>query len=44
MRTEISAKFRRPRVEDELAEVGLALARWWTDENGDFALCLSFKE
>ena len=44
MRTEISAKFRRRRVEDELAEAGLALARWWTDENGDFALSLSFKE
>ena len=23
---------------------GLALARWWTDENGDFAVSLSFKE
>jgi L-histidine N-alpha-methyltransferase len=44
MRTEISAKFRRNRVEDELAEAGLALARWWTDENGDFALSLAFKE
>jgi L-histidine N-alpha-methyltransferase len=44
MRTEISAKFRRSRVEDELAEAGLALARWWTDENGDFALSLAFKE
>ena len=44
MRTEISAKFRRDRVEDELADAGLALARWWTDEQGDFALSLSFKE
>ena len=44
VRTEISAKFRRQRVEDELAEAGLALARWWVDENGDFALSLSFKE
>ncbi|HEX6596937.1 MAG TPA: L-histidine N(alpha)-methyltransferase [Acidimicrobiales bacterium] len=44
MRTEISAKFRRDRVEDELAAAGFALARWWTDENGDFALSLSFKE
>ncbi|MEW6153749.1 MAG: L-histidine N(alpha)-methyltransferase [Actinomycetota bacterium] len=44
MRTEISAKFRRGRVEDELAAAGLALARWWTDEQGDFALSLSFKE
>ena len=44
VRTEISAKFRRQRVEDELAEAGLALARWWVDPNGDFALSLSFKE
>ena len=44
MRTEISAKFRRQRVEDELAEAGLALARWWLDDNEDFALSLSFKE
>jgi L-histidine N-alpha-methyltransferase len=44
MRTEISAKFRRTRVEDELAAAGLSLARWWTDDDGDFALSLSFKE
>jgi len=44
MRTEISAKFRRERVEEELAAASLALARWWTDEAGDFALSLSFKE
>jgi L-histidine Nalpha-methyltransferase len=41
MRTEISAKFRRERVEDELAGAGLALRRWWTDPAGDFALSLS---
>jgi L-histidine N-alpha-methyltransferase len=44
IRTEISAKFRRRRVEDELAEAGLALGRWWTDPDRDFALSLSFKE
>jgi len=44
MRTEISAKFRRPGVESELAAADLALARWWTDPAGDFALSLSFKE
>lgn len=44
MRTEISAKFRRPQVEDELAVAGLALARWWTDDDGDFALSLAFKD
>jgi L-histidine Nalpha-methyltransferase len=44
LRTEISAKFRRPVVEDELAEAGLALGRWWTDPDGDFALSLAFRE
>ena len=41
MRTEISAKFRRERVEAELAAAGLVLAAWWTDPGGDFALSLS---
>jgi L-histidine N-alpha-methyltransferase len=41
MRTEISAKFRRPGVESELAAVGLELTEWWTDSAGDFALSLS---
>jgi len=41
MRTEISAKFRRERVVDELAKAGLRLVRWWTDPAGDFALSLS---
>jgi len=44
MRTEISAKFRRPGVESELAGAGLTVARWWTDPDGDFALSLSFKD
>jgi len=44
MRTEISAKFRREGVEAELSAAGLALARWWTDPDGDFALSLSFRE
>jgi len=44
MRTEISTKFRREGVEAELSSAGLALARWWTDPDGDFALSLSFKE
>lgn len=44
MRTEISAKFRREGVEAELAGAGLALARWWTDPDGDFAVSLAFKE
>jgi L-histidine N-alpha-methyltransferase len=42
LRTEISAKFRRARVEEELRAAGLHLAEWWTDPAGDFALSLSF--
>lgn len=41
IRTEISAKFRRERVEAELAAAGLELTHWWTDAAGDFALSLS---
>ena len=41
MRTEISAKFRRAGVEDELAAAGLRLTHWWTDPASDFALSLT---
>jgi L-histidine N-alpha-methyltransferase len=41
VRTEISAKFTRARVEAELAAAGLGLDAWWTDPDGDFALSLS---
>ena len=41
LRTEISAKFRRERVEEELGAAGLQLAGWWTDRRGDFALALA---
>ncbi len=41
MRTEISAKFRRARITEELATAGLRLTHWWTDPAGDFALTLS---
>jgi L-histidine N-alpha-methyltransferase len=41
MRTEISAKFRRERLEDELRAAGLALAEFWTDPAGDFSLSLA---
>ncbi len=44
MRTEISTKFRRSGVEAELGEAGLALGRWWTDPDGDYAVSLSFRE
>jgi L-histidine N-alpha-methyltransferase len=40
MRTEISAKFTRGRVEREFAAAGLRLASWWTDPAGDFAVSL----
>ena len=41
IRTEISAKFRRERVEAELVTAGMTLDGWWTDPAGDFALSLS---
>jgi len=41
MRTEISTKFRRSLVEQELTTAGLTLTEWWTDPAGDFALSLS---
>jgi L-histidine N-alpha-methyltransferase len=44
MRTEISAKFRRSGVEEELGRVDLEVGRWWTDPAGDFGLSLSFRE
>ncbi|MEU0407638.1 L-histidine N(alpha)-methyltransferase [Streptomyces griseorubiginosus] len=39
--TEISAKFRKEGVRDELSSAGLELAHWWTDSEGRFALSLS---
>jgi L-histidine N-alpha-methyltransferase len=41
MRTEVSAKFRRPGVERELAAAGFAMLSWWTDPAGQFGLSLS---
>jgi L-histidine Nalpha-methyltransferase len=41
MRTEISAKFRRARIETELAAAGFALVEFWTDPRDDFALTLA---
>lgn len=41
LRTEISAKFRKEGVRDELAAAGLRLAQWWTDSEGRFALSLA---
>lgn len=41
MRTEISAKFTRQRLDADLAAAGLEVVRWLTDEAGQFALTLS---
>jgi L-histidine N-alpha-methyltransferase len=41
LRTGVSTKFRRERVEAELEEAGLALERWWTDAAGDCAVVLA---
>ncbi|MFJ4964695.1 L-histidine N(alpha)-methyltransferase [Streptomyces sp. NPDC088729] len=41
LRTEVSAKFRKEDVRDELAAAGLRLAQWWTDSAGRFALSLA---
>jgi L-histidine N-alpha-methyltransferase len=41
MRTEVSAKFTREQIAEELAAAGMQLARWWTDPDGDFALLLA---
>ncbi|MFD4138542.1 L-histidine N(alpha)-methyltransferase [Streptomyces sp. NPDC058572] len=41
MRTEVSAKFRQEGVRKELADADMELTRWWTDEEGRFALSLA---
>jgi L-histidine N-alpha-methyltransferase len=41
MRTEISAKFRRERIEAELAAAGMWMLQFWTDPGGDFGLTLA---
>jgi L-histidine N-alpha-methyltransferase len=41
IRTEISAKFRREGLTQELRSAGLRLVSWMTDSAGDFALALS---
>jgi L-histidine N-alpha-methyltransferase len=41
VRTEISAKFTRERLEGDYAAAGLRLAGWWTDPDGLFALSLA---
>ncbi|MCX5402171.1 L-histidine N(alpha)-methyltransferase [Streptomyces sp. NBC_00102] len=41
LRTEVSAKFRRERVRDELGAAGLRLDQWWTDSADRFAVSLA---
>jgi L-histidine Nalpha-methyltransferase len=41
MRTEISAKFTRPRLEEIYREAGLRPSGWFTDPAGDYALSLA---
>jgi L-histidine N-alpha-methyltransferase len=41
LRTEISAKFRRGKIEAELAAAGMQVLQFWTDPDGDFALLLA---
>jgi L-histidine N-alpha-methyltransferase len=41
LRTEVSAKFRRQRVTDELSAAGFDMHRWWTDPAGRFGVSLS---
>ena len=44
IRTEISAKFTTHGIAAELAEAGLATARQWTDDDGDFLLTLAVRD
>ncbi|MEU4240666.1 L-histidine N(alpha)-methyltransferase [Actinoplanes sp. NPDC026619] len=41
IRTEVSAKFRREGIEQELAEAGFALDHWWTDRDALFGVSLA---
>ena len=41
IRTEISCKFTRPRLERIFAAAGLEMTGWFTDPDGDFALSLA---
>ena len=41
MRTEISTKFTRERLEASYSDAGLELVEWWTDPAGLYALSLA---
>ncbi len=44
IRTETSAKFSPGRIKRELSDAGLHMVRLWTDDAGEFALCLARRE
>jgi L-histidine N-alpha-methyltransferase len=44
LRTEISAKFTRARVQADLQAAGLALEGWYTDPDGLFAVSLARRQ
>ncbi|MFC7616107.1 L-histidine N(alpha)-methyltransferase [Actinokineospora soli] len=44
LRTEVSAKFRREGITEELGAAGFTVHRWWTDPGNRFALSLSRAE
>lgn len=44
LRAEISSKFRREGFEQEVAEAGLRVESWWTDQGGDFAVALVLRD
>jgi L-histidine N-alpha-methyltransferase len=44
LRTEISAKFTRPRIEQDFAAAGLALDGWFTDAASRFAVSLARRQ
>ena len=41
IRTQLSAKFRRERVEAELVTAGFTLSAWWPDRGNGYAVCLA---
>jgi len=41
LHTEISSKFRRAGLEEELGVAGFNLVEWWTDRDADFSVSLS---
>jgi len=41
LRTEVSAKFRRNGITEELHAAGFHIVRWWTDPDDRFAVVLA---